>query len=429
MHHTAEIHAGLLEVRQEQTQSLIDNPLGLTVTGCEPGATVEMTALVDVAGAIYNARATFIADDIGTVDTAMHPSRGGTYSGVDPFGLWWSGPPLRQSTTPPLTLATCHLRVEAGGQATEAVLERRWLGPGVTLTPVREPGVVGVFARPAGDGPFPGVVAFTGSSGGMGAAESWAPILAAHGFATLAIAYFGAPGLPQALISIEVEVVERALGWLLGRTGVASKPIAVMGLSRGSELALLSATLLDHVGAVVAFAPSGISWSGLGQVGPVDAPAWTFRGQSIPYLKHGTPDLDRLQGEGPVALRPMLERALADTAAVHAAEIAVERITQPILMVSGEADAMWPSVRLAKIAERRAAQHGVGSRIAHLRYPDAGHLCAGVPGLPVPGEVRLSQGFFSLGGTLAGNARARADSWPRVLAFLADAFEEPGLRQ
>jgi hypothetical protein len=134
---------------------LIDNPLGLTVTGCEPGATVEMTALVDVAGAIYNARATFIADDIGTVDTAMHPSRGGTYSGVDPFGLWWSGPPLRQSTTPPLTLATCHLRVEAGGQATEAVLERRWLGPGVTLAPVREPGVVGVFARPAGDGPFP----------------------------------------------------------------------------------------------------------------------------------------------------------------------------------------------------------------------------------------------------------------------------------
>jgi hypothetical protein len=56
--------------------------------------------------------------------------------------------------------------------------------------------VWGLFARPAGDGPFPGVVCFGGSSGGLAAAAAWAPVLASHGFATLAIAYFGVPGTP-----------------------------------------------------------------------------------------------------------------------------------------------------------------------------------------------------------------------------------------
>ena len=162
----------------------------------------------------------------------------------------------------------------------------------------------------------------------------------------------------------------------------------------------------------------------------MDAPAWTFRGQSIPYLKHCLPELDQIQAEGPVALRPMMERALRHRRRLTRPRLPSGTITHPILMVSGEADAMWPSVRLAEIAERRAAQHGVGSRITNLRYPDAGHLCGGVPGLPVPGEVPLSQGFFSLGGTPAGNARARADSWPQVLRFLARWLvrENPGAR-
>jgi dienelactone hydrolase len=425
MSNTAEIQTAPLEIQRPQIQPLIDEPLGVVVTGCAPRAIVEMAALVDVTGAIYDARATFLADDSGTVNTALHPSQGGTYSGVDPFGLWWSGRTLRQSTTEPLTLATCQLKVESGGRATESVVERRWVAPGVTLTPVREQGVVGLFARPAGEGPFPGAIAFVGSSGGLGAADSWAATLAAHGIATLAIAYFGLGGLPQTLVNIEVEVVERAVEWLRGRTDLSDQPLAVIGLSRGSELALLSAALLEHIGPVVVFSPSGISWSGLGTGGPVDAPAWTFRGQPVPYLKHWMPDLDAIQGHGPLALRPLMERALEDAEAVRAAEISVERITSPVLMVSGEADAMWPAVRLADIAVQRAAQHGLGARITHLCYPDAGHLCGGAPGLPVPGEVRLSQGFFSLGGTPAGNARARADSWPRVLAFLADAFGAP----
>jgi hypothetical protein len=59
-------------------------------------------------------------------------------------------------------------------------------------------------------------------------------------------------------------------------------------------------------------------------------------------------------------------------------------------------------------------------RATHLRYPGAGHLCGGVPGTPAATESRhpVTGQVHSLGGSPAGNAQARADSWPRVLQFL-----------
>ena len=224
MHTTADIHTGPLEVRQAQTQPLIDNPVGLIVTGCEPGATVEMTALVDVAGAIYDARATFIADDSGRVDTAVHPSQGGTYSGVDPFGLWWSGQPLRQSTTPPLTLATCRLRVEAGGKATESVLERRWLGVGGSRSAdsAREPAWSSSSLRRRR------ATVHVPRCNCLHGLEWWHRRRRNRRAAILARVRDAWPlrirrpvGLPRALIDIEVEVVERALGWLRRQPDIA----------------------------------------------------------------------------------------------------------------------------------------------------------------------------------------------------------------
>lgn len=209
--------------------------------------------------------------------------------GIDPFGLWWSGEPIGRSdaSAPPPSPIRCRLRADSGGHLATAELERYWLAPGATVTEVREHGVCGVFARPPGLGPFPGVVALGGSGGGLGPAAVWAPVLASHGFATLAIAYFGVPGLADDLVGIEIEVIERAAQWLLDRRDIAPVAVAVIGQSRGSELALLAGTLLDSVGPVVGFAPSGISWCGLDTRGPVDAPAWTFRGEAIPYARIG----------------------------------------------------------------------------------------------------------------------------------------------
>jgi len=417
--------ADRIAIRFEHPDPLVDEPIGVIVSGCEPGSVVNVHASVDVAGAVHEASATFNADANGVVDTSRHPSRAGTYVGVDPFGLWWSGEATTPAATPPLAPVTCRLHVETGPEAADAVLTRRWLADGATVTEVDDSGVWGLFARPPGPGPFPGVVAFGGSGGGLGPAAEWAAVLASHGFATLAIGYFGAAALPRTLVGIEVEVVERAVAWLVNRPDITPHSIAVMGMSRGSELALLAGALVGGIGAVVAFAPSGVAWSGLDTDGPVDAPAWTFRGEVIPYARIGEAARLKATGSnGPVALRTAFGSALEDAVAIRSAEIPVERIRGPILLVSGEQDAMWPSTPMGEIVERRTAERGFSYEVTHLRYSDAGHLCAGVPGTPVVTEVRhpLTNGFYTFGGSRAGNAAARADSWPRVLSFLDDAL-------
>ena len=278
--------------------------------------------------------------------------------------------------------------------------------------------------------------AWSSSAAPTGASDPQPPgrrCLPSRGLATLAIAYFGGPGLPADLTGIEVEVVQRAAAWLLGRDDIAAGKVAVLGQSRGSELALWAGALLEHVGAVVAFAPSGISWGGLDAGGAADVPAWTFRGRPLPYAPIG--DAARRTSApagGPVALLAAFEPVLADPDRYGHAVIPVETIRGPILFVSGEADTMWPSTPMTQIAEQRARDRGFGHRLVHLRYRDAGHLCAGVPGTPAATQTPphpLTGLRYSLGGTLAGNARARADSWPRVVAFLHDALNSVNGKQ
>jgi dienelactone hydrolase len=410
-------------------QLLVDEPGGAVISGCMPGQAVTVTASSRIDGFVHEARATFTPDGAGQVDTARQASTAGSYTGTDPFGLWWSATPAGpagHAATPAAPVA-CRLTAQCAGRAVTAEFQRHWLAPGATVTEVREPGVRGVFARPAGPGPFPGVVAFGGSDGGLGPAAGWAPVLASRGLATLAIAYFGAPGLPATLAGIEVEVIERAARWLLDRDEVAAGKVAVLGYSRGSELALWAGALLEAIGAVAAFAPSGISWAGIDAGGPADAPAWAFRGRPLPYAPIGAAaKAAAAPGTGgPVALRAAFEPVLADPARYGHAVIPVEAIRGPILFVSGEADTMWPATEMTQIAEQRARDRGFGHQLVHLRYRDGGHACAGVPGTPVVIEAPphpLTGVRYSFGGTRAGNARARAGSWPRVIAFLHDAL-------
>jgi hypothetical protein len=71
------------------------------------------------------------------------------------------------------------------------------------------------------------------------------------------------------------------------------------------------------------------------------------------------------------------------------------------------------------IMERRMARSGhPDDRL--LAYPGAGHLI-GKAYLPA-GSTRLAGGRIETGGTPAANARAQADAWPKVLAFLEKAL-------
>lgn len=289
--------------------------------------------------------------------------------------------------------------------------------------------MVGTLLQPSTASPHPGVVALGGAGGGL--SEGGARVLASEGFAVLALAYFGADDLARELVEIPLEYFERAIAWLRAQPGVDEDRVAVVGNSKGAELALLlGATYPGDVGAVVGYAPSPIVWQGI----PFDREVyyggprspWSFRGEPVPFAPLSRPlpsELIQMTGSffdgRAINARPFYERALDDGPAVEAASIAVEKIAGPVLLISGTDDGLWPSTRLSEMVMERLKAHDHPHPSEHLRYEGAGHMIA-LPGY----EPEESWGRrLELGGSREANEFANTDSWPKVLHFLKEHFE------
>ena len=200
------------------------------------------------------------------------------------------------------------------------------------------------------------------------------------------------------------------------------------GAARGGELALLLGATFADVNAVIAYVPSGVLHGPFGPSEPGDSrprAAWTHRGSPLPHLaqENQTSDLSAIVRRGGETVEtPLHLSRLRDADAVARSTIPVERIKGPVLLISGKDDALWPSFTMAEIARRRLEQHRHPFPVVHLAYEGAGHaIYAGYPVTtqstsfthPVSGQRH------ALGGTPRGNAEAAADSWPRLLRFLA----------
>src|SRR4030095_8419665 len=103
-------------------------------------------------------------------------------------------PPPDDDPLPPQAL-TIAAEVE-GVPGIDLVLDRLRRPLGVERALVRTHGLVGTLFTPATRGPAPRVILLGGGEGGLHEIDG--ALLAAHGFAVLSLAYFGAEGLPQA---------------------------------------------------------------------------------------------------------------------------------------------------------------------------------------------------------------------------------------
>lgn len=286
---------------------------------------------------------------------------------------------------------------------------------------IRSDGVAGTLFEGLGDGPHPGVLVLHGAGGAGGYEQSYAALLAEHGYTALCVEYFGAPGIRDALLEVPLEEFGRAVAWLRDRPDVAGDAVGVVGFSRGGEAALAVGAHVETVGCVVAYVPSGYVWpapSWMDGVGE-DEPAWTLDGEPIehhPIDAYVRPDDglgDTLGGPGPSACTLALERSTPEEQG--RAEIPVERIDGPVLLVSGGDDAVWPSGRLATVAHERLREHDHAWRSEHLSFSDAGHAIR-VP-YRFDGQTP-PDGTHEYGGTHAANARAAARAWEATLAYL-----------
>jgi dienelactone hydrolase len=281
-------------------------------------------------------------------------------------------------------------------------------------------GLVGAFFKPPGAEVRPGILLLGGSEGGWEAAGRVAQPLAAQGYVVLAVAYFGADGLPATLEEVPLEYFDRAIERLKREPGVDPRRIAVVGGSKGAEAALLIGARRNDLAAIVAVAPSDAVWQGINRQARAPRSSWTSEGRPLPFLA-----FDRTRPF--TSVLDLYRRSRPDTGPGDAA-IPIEQISAPLLLIAGESDALWPSADMVRTMARRLRQANFAPEFQHVEFVDAGHAMLGAP-VPLDRAETLNAD----GGTTAGNFHGRQASWFIIQRFLhrnlcrADApVEAPG---
>ncbi|HEX5995233.1 MAG TPA: acyl-CoA thioester hydrolase/BAAT C-terminal domain-containing protein [Jiangellales bacterium] len=386
--------------------ALYDAPVTGSVSGLPPRARTTVTATAtDADGVTWSASAEFQANRDGVVSFDQAPL-GGSYPGADPMGLFHFMTPANGDSedlffAPPVTGGHDVILKASVNRSTVATVRIQRQSPaavGVTSRDFRLPAdeIHGTLFLPKDTSvKKPAVLVFGGSEGGLNpAVTAKAGLLAAHGFAALALAYFNAPGLPNTLTAIPLEYFTKALSVLRAQPGVDANRVFVRGASRGGEASLLLASYFPQlVNGVVAEVPGSY-------VGPsfatLDRSAWKLGGRELPYAR--------------------LPSGWPPTASVDPRKhIPVERIRGPIMLTCGDLDLVWPSCRNVEDMAARLAAHRFAYPVTVRRYADAGHFVGAFP----PYTSITNSWLDKVGGTQAGTQAATVEVHAKVLALLA----------
>ncbi len=240
--------------------------------------------------------------------------------------------------------------------------------------PVRENGVIGTLVVPDQTRSYPGVLRLGGAEGGISLVD--ADAIASKGYAVLALAYFGMEGLPADLEEVPLEYFGKAIAWMKSSPSVGSSRLAIVGISRGSTLALLLPTIYDDFDAVVALAPTHVTWqsSYLDWDRYADRSSFTWRGKASTYVPYDFSNAAAMVGcDETAACAKMYEQSLKQSDRVREALIPVERIHAPVLLLSGKSDSLWPSSAMGNLIMQRLDETKHPYEHRHSAYENAGH--------------------------------------------------------
>jgi dienelactone hydrolase len=403
-------------------------PLAVLVTAAVPGEQLTIKATIGN----YESSATFVASEEGTIDTREDAPSAGTYEGVDVDGLIWSALPP-ESGQGTFGDGIAQFSLERGGEVlTTQDVERLEIADGVEPRDVPgDAGFVGVVYVPEGPGPHPVVIGFGGSEGGLWFGDAIARTYASMGYVGVGVAYFGEPSIPSGLTDLPLEYFEAVFAHLDTIEEADPSRIAVMGASRGGELALLLGAHYPEVDAVVALVPSGYVW---GSADVVNAAAWTWQGVALPRVPNSDaqPEVTEApDGKDVYHFTPTFLDSIAEATPeeLEAATTAVEATNGPVLLIGGGDDQLWPSCALSDVSMARleASGHAAIYGDQNLCFEDSGHytnpLNVGFP--MTTASLNYDPAFdvyFAVGGTPEGLGRAARVSFETVEAFLASAL-------
>lgn len=188
-----------------------------------------------------------------------------------------------------------------------------------------------------------------------------------QGYAMLALGYFGTENSPRELDRISLDAIHDAILKAARDPRVDGRCIGLIGGSRGAELALLLASHFPDINAVVAIVPGSAVFPALNTA--MTTPGFSLNDKPLPFVPvpwSASPSL--LVGD----LRGAFDQMVADTAAMRAAAIPVERINGPVQFVSASQDEFWPSREMSDAMMARLKQHAFRHPAEHI-VVEGGH--------------------------------------------------------
>ncbi len=211
--------------------------------------------------------------------------------------------------------------------------------------PANHGGVVSQLYKGKGD-KQPLVVGLGGSEGGNAwASDYWRETreqFLSEGYAFLALGYFGLPGTPEQLDRISVNAVYEEIVKVASDPAIDKDRIAIVGGSKGAELALVLACHFPKIKCVVGLVPTMAVFPALTVMASTSS--WSINDEEVPYVPMPWSAVPAAIGGN---LRGAFEVMLEDTEAVREARIQIEKINGPILLVSATDDEMWPSKEMS----------------------------------------------------------------------------------
>ena len=245
--------------------------------------------------------------------------------------------------------------------------------------------------------------------------EFKASLLASHGFAALALAYYGYDDLPSSLSPyVELEYIEEAAEWLYQHSKVIPGGIALHSHSSGSWLALLLASYrIDLVKAVVAIAPICCASGNT---------AYRYKGKLSNVYSYSKEAL-KVTDQGVIvrfcsATFKETTNPLADLPAMTP----VENISCPVLLIYGTEDLNMDAELTSGYILDQLKAAGKEYLCTVLQLPGAGHIID-PPHSPLFYSTYVyinqqSKMFIAWGGQAKSYAMGQVIYWDKTLQFM-----------
>ena len=380
-------------------------------------------------GLIYSF-ACFKTDSKGQIQLNKDKPISATYSGVDSLGIFWSmtKPTYINEELPfeinNLKLNTIYFQLEVDGKIIskdelQLILET----PDIYCEEIRNKDMAANFYYPKNKQNLPLIIMLGGSEGGISGVDDYAKIVSSHGYAVLALGYFGMENLPESLERIPLEYFFNSINWAKEKQFIDTAKIVILGGSAGGEASLLVASKRRDIKGVIAISPSNVIWQAQHNGPSSNKSAWSLNGRELPYLEYsmsvwfiGKVIINSKQ----IELREIFETIYTeDKSKIEPALIEVEKINGPIILVAGKDDKRWPSYDMCQMIEKRLDSLKFEHQVVGLYYDNAGHNICSPELMPT---INYKYQKFALGGKDSENSAAQIDSWNKMIGFLRTYF-------